>query len=160
MPSRRSLPVVLTFDPEEPAIVLDHLERLRRLGQGWVNLEPEVPDDTARLHQPGNLFSNRGPAVPLCTWTPPPTHRRGRRGPMALGIQHATGARARTRLDQLGLDIPVGWVVRADHPKRGLVVELAAASDVETALDWLLAAGEALATVALTGRWHASVHRG
>ncbi len=160
MAGRQSPPTVIAFDPEEPAVVVEHLERLRRAGQGWVNLEPEVPEDSARLHQGGNLFSNRGPAVPLCTWTAPHRDRRGRWGPIAMGVQHATGGRARARLDQVRLEIPAGWAVRADHPKRGLVVELDADSELAMALDWLLATGEALATVALSGRWHASVHRG
>ncbi len=151
---------LLTFDPEEPEAVLAAMDELGSAQRGWVNLEPEVPAE----HVPdepsgtGRLFAARGPAIPLCTWAPASGGPR-KTGPVTIGVQHGSGGRAMPRLGELGLELPGGWVVRADHPRRGLVVEIRVPTDDRSTLDWLLAAGEALATTPLTGRWLAAITR-
>jgi len=151
---------VRKFDPlidEDRGGVVGRMRAMLEAHAGWVNLEPDVPDDEA-LPPVGGIFSARGPAVPLCTWTPPAVNRKGVVGPQQLGVQHGIGAKARPRLRELRLEVPPGWVVRGDHPKRGMVIELPADTDPDVALDWILAAGEALATVPVTGRWHAAFY--
>jgi hypothetical protein len=157
-----SIPDLLVFDPEDDGEVVDRMAAMVGARRGWVNLEPQVPDpeNLPAGALGGGVFSNRGPAIPLCTWTAPTLNRKGVLGPQSIGVQHATGSRARPRLRELRLEVPQGWIVRGDHPKRGLVVELPADTDPATALDWLLAAGEALVTIEVTGRWHAAFYAG
>lgn len=151
---------LLTFDPESPGAVLAAMADLGSSGGGWINLEPEVAEEHVPDEPSGSsrLFGGLGPAIPLCTWTPPAPNRR-RPGPATIGVQHGTGGRAVPRLTDLGLGLPAGWTVRGDNPRRGLVVELRGPADDRTILDWLLAAGEALATTPTTGRWLAAVNR-
>ena len=154
--------VVIEFDPLEPEEVVARMAGMVERRQGWINFEPKIPDD---LEPPTSgaftgLFSNRGPAIPLCTWTAPARSRKGVVGPQSIGIQHERGTRARDRLAEVNVAVPEGWIVRGDHPKRGLVVELPAETDVAMVLDWLLAAGEVLVMLPITGRWSAVVYEG
>jgi hypothetical protein len=149
--------------PEEVVLDEDHLdplaERLRALvGTGsWVNLLPEVEPG----HEPAprnpvvSLFSARGDAVPLVTWSAPEAG--GRR--CTLGIEHGSGPRALDRLAAAGLELGDGWLKVADHPRRGLVVTCLASLDQGDVLWWLLTAGHALSTVPLTGSWLARIHQ-
>ncbi len=45
-----------------------------------------------------------------------------------------------------------------DHPRRGLVVNLAAGADDGAVLSWLVEAASILSAVRLTGDWQAEVH--
>jgi hypothetical protein len=132
-------------------------------GQGWLNFQPQVPEE--HEHQArgmgsaigvlfGAIFGARGPAVPLCTWVPMP----GDRPPhVEIGIQHARGTRAAQQLAEAGCPVPEAWRVLGDHPKRGLVVAVPVDADHGEVLHWLMAAGQQLSTVPLTGRWTAGV---
>ncbi|HEY1633266.1 MAG TPA: hypothetical protein VGF64_00800, partial [Acidimicrobiales bacterium] len=102
------------------------------------------------------IFSASGPAVPICTWMPG-KWRGERRDPVSIGVQHAAGPRAVARLGSVGVEIPAGWRVRQDHPRRGLVVMVPAEQDHDTTLSWLLRAGAGLSLVPLTGTWRAVV---
>ena len=134
-------------------------------GRGWINFEPEVPDDT-EVPGPGlfAFMSARGPSVPLATWVPAHANRRGRILPATLGLQHPSGTRAAARLAEKGLERPASWRVTQDHPKRGLVVQVpapdgGAAGGAEAAeLEWLLRATELLSMVPPTGWWAAAVY--
>ena len=135
-------------------------------GQGWINFEPEVPED-AEVPGPGlfSFMSARGPVVPLATWMPTRLTRRGRTVPATLGLQHPAGVRAAARLAESGLERPSGWRVTQDHPKRGLVVEVASAGpgagpgpEEAEVLEWLLRAAELLSMVPPTGWWTAAVY--
>jgi hypothetical protein len=153
------------FDPYEAGPVVEAMQAAADAGRGWLNFEPIVPDDDELPPGAGGggVFSNRGPAIPLCTWTAPATSRKGVAGPQTIGVQHGNGSKARPVLADVGLEVPAGWIVRGDHPKRGMVIELRSDEDVATVLDWLLAAGEALAAragVAVSGRWLAVIYPG
>jgi hypothetical protein len=114
--------------------------------KGWVNLRPKVdPDDDPGV--PSNallgMFGARGPAVPLCTWHP---------GDRLAGVEHGTGPKVARRIE-----LPVGWRVVQDHPRRGLVVAVPAQVEAEDVLAWLVATGDALCQVPYSGTWLADV---
>ena len=148
----------LRFERGSPERALDWMRRLHEAGRGWVNFSPEVPED-AEVPSDGlfSFLSARGPAVPLCTWVAPHLSR-GRTRPAQLGVQHATGTKAAARLDGIGLTVPTGWRVSQDHPRRGLVVDVAIDATDTVVLDWLLGAGAALCPIAMTGAWLSAVY--
>jgi hypothetical protein len=113
---------------------------------GWVNLRPAIdPDDAPPDPSSGlfALFGARGPVVPLCTWNP---------GERSAGIEHGTGPKVARRLE-----IPPGWRVAQDHPRRGLVVVVPLGTGDDEALHWLIAAGTLLCPVPTTGTWVAEI---
>lgn len=113
---------------------------------GWVNLRPDVedaPPDPPRGWF-GNVFSNRGPGLPVLTWHP---------GERSAGIQHSTGPRLARRVE-----LPAGWRVLHDHPRRGLVVHVPAGVADVAVLRWLLGRGEELSPIDTDGAWVAVVY--
>jgi len=156
----------LRFHRSEPDEALAAMAELSGSGQGWINFEPEVPEDV-EVPGPGlfSFMSARGPAVPLATWIPARVTRRGRAVPATLGLQHPAGVRAAARLAEHGLERPPGWRVTQDHPKRGLVVAVGgppgvadSGPDQAQVLEWLLRAAELLSMVPPTGWWAAAVY--
>lgn len=147
----------LPFDEHDRAGLVALVEELAASASGWVNFVPEV----AEGHEPPprnlivSVFSARGEAVPMATWSAPPAP--GKRA--TLGIEHGAGPRALERLADAGLTLPAGWWKVADHARRGLVVTAPADADLDEALGWLLTAAHALSTVPLTGSWLARVYR-
>jgi hypothetical protein len=131
---------VVSFGPEDLAPVVAAL----RPGT-WVNLRPEVELADDRTSSGFfAVFGGRGPAVPLCTWIP---------AERAAGIQHNAGPKLARRVD-----IPTGWRVTQDHPRRGLVVEVPELVTDTEVLQWLVATGEAICAVPRLGPWVAEVH--
>jgi hypothetical protein len=132
---------IVVFTAEELGPVLEVLDPA-----GWVNLQPEVADAGEDPTTSGffAVFGARGPAVPFCTWMP---------GERSAGIQHGTGPKLASRID-----VPAGWRVAQDHPRRGLVVRVPDGVADEVVLAWLLATGEVLCARPLLGRWVAEVH--
>jgi hypothetical protein len=133
---------VVVFDADDLAPVLAAIDP-----RGWVNLQPEVDPDVPIPSAPGvfAVFSARGPVVPLGTWHP---------GERSVGLQHSTGTKAASRVE-----VPPGWRVVQDHPKRGLVLRVPAGVTDADALAWLIRTGTALCPVPILGRWVAEVHR-
>jgi hypothetical protein len=125
-------------------------------GSGWVNFVPEVEEghDPPPRNPVVAIFSARGDAVPLATWTSPA--RPG--GRPNLGITHGSGPQALARLARFGVELEPGWIKVADHPRRGLVVACPREVDQEHALWWLLTATHVLSVVPLTGNWSAKVY--
>jgi hypothetical protein len=80
----------------------------------------------------------------LATWHP---------GERSAGIEHSTGPKVARRVD-----VPTGWRVIQDHPRRGLVVRVPAEVADAEVLRWLVELGEALSQVPTSGRWIAEVH--
>ncbi len=158
---RRQAPEVFTFVPEEPEVVLAHMDTLGAAHRGWINFFPQVreedePDPAVGL---GSFFSASGPQVPVCTWVAGKTGRKGIE-PDTVGIEHATGTKTVARLATLGVAVPEGWRWVQDHPRRGLVVRVPVGVAHATELSWLLEAGAALSRIRLTGRWEARVRPG
>lgn len=158
MPRRRGATEQIEFATGEPGEVIAEMVAIGVAGRGWLNVVPVVGDEVDIPPTPGPLavFHSRGPAVPFGTWTP---GAEGGGEPESLGIQHGAGPKALERLAGAGLVLPARWTSLADHPRRGLVVRVAAPSGPDAVLDWLLAAMVGLAQVPLTGRWMAGVYR-
>lgn len=155
-----SEPTYLPFTADDLDPVVRVMVAMAEAHDGWVNFEPSIPVDDVPAAQAGafSLFSGRGPAVPLGTWTPPPAPRRGRGGPAMIGIQHGAGSRVKNRLAELDHPVPDGWVVMQDHARKGLVVAVPPTAGPTEVVRWLLAAATSLSAVPLTG-WRAAVYR-
>lgn len=147
----------IAFSEDDLTPVERVLADLGGTGAGWVNFSPEVEEghDPSPRNLAAFLFSSRGGAVPLATWSAPATPG----GRATVGIEHGSGPKAVGRLAEIDLGPPAGWLKVSDHPRRGLVLTTAPDADPEDVLWWLLAASHALSTVPLTGAWQASVYR-
>lgn len=154
---RRPLPELLTFRRSDPVELVAAVSQLWQAGSGWVNCTPDIAEGGPPPPSPtglGRLFGARGPAAPYATVVASP------RGPHQLGILHAAGPQAVKLLRDGGVELPQGWVVRQDHPRRGLVVAVAHTAPPEIVVSVLLSAGAALTMVSLSDRWTAELHHG
>lgn len=146
--------------PPDKGAVADALATARATGSGWVNLLPGIPENAVDPDPPSGLFAffgNRAQPVTMATIMPPKKERRASAG-LSVGIMHPTGAKAVVRLASFGVPLPEGWLVRQDHPRRGIVLETpvdVAESDV---IAWCISAGTALCRVDMTGEWRAVVY--
>lgn len=121
--------------------LLEHVE-----GAVFINISPgvdadEVPSRSGLSH----LLGNRGPTVPLATWTPG-----------EIGIQHMAGQHVVKFLDERGVPTPEEWYVVAEHPKRGLVLRIYQ-TPPEEALRWLVEACRRLCPLEVHFPWQAVV---
>jgi hypothetical protein len=152
---------VLRFTPDDTDELLAAMDALADTRDGWVNLQP-VPDEDEAAGAPVragvfNLFSGRGPRLPVGTWVP--AAQGGRRpDPDSLGLQHAGGPKAARRLREVGVEPPGGATVLSDHPRRGLVLAVDPGTPPAELLRWLLAAAAALSPDPLPATWVAVVH--
>ena len=131
--------VVLELPDGDITPLIEHLD-----GAAFVNLHPgvdahEVPPRSSLAH----LFGNRGPTVPLATWTPG-----------EIGLQHMAGQRAVRYLAERGVAVPDDWYVVSDHPKRGLVVRTYQSPPADV-LGWLVRAATVTCPLPITGPWQA-----
>jgi hypothetical protein len=118
----------------------------RTEGAVFINISPgvdaaEVPPRTGLAH----LFGNRGPTVPLATWTPG-----------EIGIQHMAGQKVTRFLAERGCPVPEEWYVASEHPKRGLVLKTYQ-SPPEDTLRWLVEACRRLCPLEVVYPWQAVV---
>ena len=157
-----SEPQYVEFQPDRVDDIVAAMEAVDGAGAGWVNFEPAVDaeDVAAAGSATFALFSARGPIVPLATWTPARTQRRGRREPAMIGLQHPAGSKAKPLLVELGHPVPDGWIVVQDHVRKGLVVNLPAGVAPADALGWLLRAARLLSSIPLAGGWRATIYSG
>lgn len=133
--------LVVELPGGDVAPLLEHLA-----GAVFANLHPGVDAEQVPARSSlTNLFGNRGPMVPLATWTPE-----------EIGLQHMAGQRVTRFLADKGVPVPEGWYVVSDHPKRGLVVRPYDATP-EDALRWLVRAATVTCPLEITGPWHAVV---
>lgn len=164
-------PDYVEFTTDDLSAAIERMEQLAISLDGWINFEPAVDVEDVPPPRTGlaGLISGRGPDVPLATWTPGAARRR-RSGqgsstagavmtePPSVGLQHASGPAAATRLRELHHPVPQGWVVLQDHSRRGLVVAVPPAVAHGDVLRWLLRAASALSTVPLDREWRAAVY--
>ena len=132
---------VVTVDPDDLLPVAERIDP-----RGWINLQPDVDEDDVPPSGSAlfGLFSTRGPVVPLCTWHP---------GERSAGVQHGTGPKVTSRID-----VPAGWRVVQDHPRRGLVVRVPPDVPNLDVLRWLIQVGSALCPVPAREHWLAELH--
>ncbi|MGH9243826.1 MAG: hypothetical protein ACRD29_05825 [Acidimicrobiales bacterium] len=151
--------LLVEFNRGDVAQVLEHMGALAASHDGWINLQPNVDPDDVPGTGPNLLaiFSARGPAIPLATWTPGEQSRR-RTEPPSIGIQHPAGSRAVPVLRDRGMVVPDGWFILQDHPKRGLVLRMAADVAHAEVLEWLLEAAASLCAYELPDSWLAAIH--
>lgn len=154
-----STPRYVEFSPNRVDEVVAVMQGMTEAHAGWVNFEPSIPVEDVPASGSGAfaLFSGRGPAVPLGTWTPPSAPKRGRSEPAMLGLQHGAGSKVKARLAERGHPVPDGWIVMQDYAKKGLVVAVPPTADEATVVRWLIEAASALSTIPLTG-WRAAVY--
>jgi len=117
---------VASFDTEtflvnatDPGGLVEVLDEVAGAPGAWVNVEPDV-DDSLRTEVSGLFawFSARGAQVPVGTFVAGTS-----RDVPSIGVDHGSGRGAGDRLREVGLSAPDGWLLRQDHPKRGLVWE-------------------------------------
>lgn len=149
-------PLTIEFHEAKREAVVRRMELMASAQKGWVNFSPGLDVD---VPPPGrspmaHLFGNKGPEVPLATWSPGD----GNREPSTIGITHAQGPRVLEQLADDGIELPEQWRKLQDHPKRGLVCVVppsSASPDLDTTLAWLLTAAGMLCPVPRTGEWRA-----
>ena len=153
-------PRYIEFDAHHLGEVVAAMDAMSEANQGWINFEPAVHVEDVPAPGSGffSLFSARGPAVPLGTWTPPSAPRRGRAEPAMIGLQHPAGGKAKPLLERLGHPVPEGWPVTQDYVKKGMVVAVPPTATHEDVVRWLLSAATLLSSVPLTGQWRAAVY--
>ncbi len=140
--------------------VLEVMADYARAGVGWINVQPDVPPESAPP-PPTFLtwFTRRNtPDAALGTWTPPAGGQAA--APQYLGVQHRLGNRLLPLLGDLGLERPEGWHRVQDSPRRGLVMTAPGDADHAFVLEWLLRLTEGASTVSTTGGWTARAHAG
>ncbi|MDG2428193.1 MAG: hypothetical protein P8M16_07165 [Acidimicrobiales bacterium] len=122
----------------------------------WVNVEPDV-DESLRADVPGLFawFSARGSQVPVGTFV-----AGSDRDAPSVGLDHSTGRGAGGRLSDAGVVAPSGWLLRQDHPKRGLIWEFASQSSLDGAMlaEFLVAATGLFCPLLSGGRFRVAVH--
>ncbi len=155
---RRSDTMQLVSEMER--ISAAHQNIIVSAAKSWVNVRPYFGpqyDADMKWEPPlRRLFSARGPFVPHATWVPAHTRKRGVE-PAAIGLSHPKGPSAIRQLAEGGVVIPSDWLVRQDHSRRGIVIEVGADSTCEQALLFLLDASEELSGVNLPGDWVADL---
>ena len=115
-------------------------------GAVFINISPGVDAEQVPTRSGlTSIFGNRGPLVPLATWTPG-----------ELGLQHGLGARAAPWLADHGCPVPDEWYVAVDNPKRGLVVKTYQAP-AEATLTWLVRASDLACPLDAILPWQAVV---
>jgi hypothetical protein len=152
---------VFEFTPPAFERVTGYLHHLSEAGQGWINLLPgvDLDEDEQQTTPPGlfSLFSARQPPVTMCTLMPARPTRRAADG-VTVGVLHPTGGKAVARLAEAGVEMPQGWLVRQDHPRRGLVILTRHGIPETEVIGWALRAGTALCRKEMTGQWQAVVY--
>jgi hypothetical protein len=148
----------LAFDPGAPEPVLAFMLRLSAAGEGWVNFIPRPLEDgrSTRLRAL-TLFSGDASGVTMGTWVPARLDERTVVN-ASLGLTHATGRRALAQLRDASLELPAGWIVAQDHPRRGLVITLPVGVAHEVIVTWAVRAVHVLSPGTRIGPWRAEVH--
>ncbi len=151
----------LEFSADDRAAVTERMASVARDLSGWINMQPGLDPDVEPPPAKSALFgflAASGPDIPLCTWLPRRPRSSGT-GSVGVGIQHPAGPKVVRRLSDMGITVPPGWVVRQDHPRRGLVLDVPLHEEPGAVLDWLVRASTGLCALPLSGKWLAAVYR-
>ena len=160
-----SVNVVASFESEnflvaadDPADLIEALLEVAGQPGSWLNIEPDV-QDSLRADVSGlfSWFSARGAQVPVGTLV-----AASARSPASIGIDHGSGRGAGDRLVAAGIAGPSGWVLRQDHPKRGLVWESPTgpgnSRDAAAVASLFMEATELFCQLPVPGRWRVGIH--
>ncbi|MEE2683158.1 MAG: hypothetical protein VYD77_04420 [Actinomycetota bacterium] len=123
----------------------------------WVHLEPMVEE--GEVHQSSifwRMFSSRGPIIPKFTWVPS-YEKKGQVVPAQIGITHPVGTKAIERLKDFEIEIPQGWILHQDHPKRGMVISLPEGCSQDQVVSFAVRTLEILSPFDFDGNYVASV---
>ncbi len=146
-------PVLIEFEGEVPAELLEGYASMLEARSGWVNLLPEVVEPEEGLRRrllDANPLTSMGTALAA----------RSRRRPMPrLGVAHPQGRVKPSDLEAAGIALPAGWRLVSSHARRGLVVDPDRQSPALEQLSWLLEATAALCPLPSTGRFRAELHQ-
>lgn len=137
----------IQFRTSDISEVLEVMDTASEHKTSWITIEPWV--DAANLPVTSllrRLFSARGPKIPAITWVP-------QQGCNELGIKHAKGPNAFTRLIEAGLVMPEHFILLSDHAKSGIVFEFNNSVSNEEIIDFSLKAATVLAEVEIDDRW-------
>ncbi len=115
-------------------------------GERWCNLTFEMSDDAPSDSPLFAFLAARGPSSPLATVI------RTEAGSIEVGIQHRAGVKAVVQLGAAGVEPGEGWVVRQDHPRRGLVLAVPDTTPVPEIVEWIVGAMDELNRAPTTGR--------
>jgi hypothetical protein len=107
----------------------------------FANFSPGVDEDQVPPRSALSLFGNRGPWVPLATWTPG-----------EIGLQHGAGQRVWDTLAERGVPVPEEWYVAGKNPKRGLVLKTYRFPPSDT-VPWLARAATVLRPFEIDRPW-------
>jgi len=145
---------LLEFTDDDPAEVVAAVGGLRD-GE-WVNIEPYVDEhDLEELrertpHPLVRMFMKAGAPIPLGTIMRTGTV-------LSIGLEHPHAARAIPYLRDSGVSTPREWKTKQDHPRRGIVLEVATTTAPEELIAWIIGAGRVLGAVPIGRRWTALV---
>jgi hypothetical protein len=145
---------LIEFTDDELGDVADAVAALRD-GE-WCNIEPYLDqDDLDELrnripHPLVRMFQKAGAPIPLGTIA-----RTG--GVLSVGLEHPHAAKAIVFLRDNGVATPREWKIKQDHPRRGIVLEVAAATPPTELLTWLTRAGRMLSSARIGREWTALV---
>lgn len=138
----------ISFERDDPSAVVSAMAEIAAAPGGWVNIGPALTEEqAAQVPARSGLaawFSGRGPSVAMGTWMPEPTSGRSRAA--QLGVEHGQGPDALKRLQQAGLELPVGCLKRQDHAKHGVVLDVSADVEPAVVVDWMVRAVTILTT--------------
>jgi hypothetical protein len=143
------------FNADDPAEIVGYMDLLADARDGWINLTPKTSDESPSTLGFLALFGGGSSGTTMCTWIPEPEDQQGIRH-VSLGITHTTGRRIRNQL--VPLDIPKDWLVKQDHPLRGLVLNVPDGEPNDRVLAWALRTTVALAPVGHLGSWRAEIY--
>ena len=129
--------------------------RVLRDGE-WLNIEPFISEeDLDELHRSiphplVRMFQKAGAPIPLGTLA-----RTG--AVLSVGLEHPHAARAIPFLRDNGVVTPREWKVKQDHPRRGIVLEVAADTSPAVLITWIVDAGRLLSAARIDRHWTALV---
>ena len=129
--------------------------RVLRDGE-WLNIEPFVSEeDLDELHHRiphplVRMFQKAGAPIPLGTLA-----RTG--AVLSVGLEHPHAARAIPFLRDNGVVTPREWKIKQDHPRRGIVLEVAADTSPVTLITWIVDAARLLSAARIERSWTALV---
>ena len=122
----------------------------------WLNIEPYLREEDLhelrdRIPHPlVRMFQKAGAPIPLGTLA-----RTG--AVLSVGLEHPHAAKAIPYLRDNGVLTPREWKIKQDHPRRGIVLEVAADTAPVMLITWIVDAARLLSAARIERSWTALV---